>query len=73
MESGIAALQAKYEDCLANKEELDNKFQLCGARLIRADKVRRMGEVKSILRLIFTETVATVRQTPQASSESQIH
>lgn len=45
VESGIAALQAKYEDCLANKEELDNKFQLCGARLIRADKVR-IGEVK---------------------------
>lgn len=39
VESGIAALQAKYEDSLANKEELDNKFQLCGARLIRADKV----------------------------------
>lgn len=49
VESGIAALQSKYEDCLANKEELDNKFQLCGARLIRADKVRRMGEVKVTL------------------------
>lgn len=56
VESGIAALQAKYEDSLANKEELDNKFQLCGARLIRADKVRRMGEVKPSFRLIFAET-----------------
>lgn len=51
VENGIAALQAKYEDCLANKEELDNKFQLCGARLIRADKVRRMGEVKVMLQV----------------------
>lgn len=54
VENGIAALQAKYEDCLANKEELDNKFQLCGARLIRADKVRRNGEVESCFQLCCT-------------------
>ncbi|TMS18883.1 Dynein heavy chain 1, axonemal [Larimichthys crocea] len=39
VESGIAALQATYQDCLAKKDELDNKCQLCEARLIRADKL----------------------------------
>lgn len=39
VESGIAALQAKYQDCLAKKNELDNKYQLCEIRLVRADKV----------------------------------
>lgn len=46
MENGIASLEAKYQECLAKKEELDNKFQLCGARLIRADKVRRTEILK---------------------------
>lgn len=46
VENGIASLEAKYQECLAKKEELDNKFQLCGARLIRADKVRRMEILK---------------------------
>lgn len=40
VEDGIASLQTKYQDCLAKKDELDKKFQLCEARLIRADKVR---------------------------------
>ncbi|KAM9362199.1 LOW QUALITY PROTEIN: dynein axonemal heavy chain 1 [Symphorus nematophorus] len=39
VEGGIATLQAKYQDCLAKKDELDKKFQLCEARLIRADKL----------------------------------
>ncbi|XP_047438259.1 dynein axonemal heavy chain 1 [Mugil cephalus] len=39
VEGGIATLQAKYQDCLAKKEELDNKYQLCEARLVRADKL----------------------------------
>ncbi|XP_054472107.1 dynein axonemal heavy chain 1 [Anoplopoma fimbria] len=39
VEGGIAALQAKYQDCLAKKDELDNKCQLCEARLVRADKL----------------------------------
>ncbi|XP_041639844.1 dynein heavy chain 1, axonemal [Cheilinus undulatus] len=39
VENGIAALQAKYQDCVAKKEELDNNFQLCEARLVRADKL----------------------------------
>lgn len=46
VESGIAALQATYQDCLAKKDELDNKCQLCEARLIRADKVRRNDKIK---------------------------
>lgn len=48
VEAGIATLQAKYQDCLAKKDELDNKYQLCEARLIRADKVRQPGEKISI-------------------------
>ncbi|XP_049589438.1 dynein axonemal heavy chain 1 [Syngnathus scovelli] len=39
VESGIALLQAKYQDCLAKKNELDNKYQLCEIRLVRADKL----------------------------------
>ena len=39
VEEGIATLQAKYEDCVAKKEELENKVDLCKARLGRADKV----------------------------------
>ncbi|XP_029005758.1 dynein axonemal heavy chain 1 [Betta splendens] len=39
VESGIATLQAKYQDCLAKKEELDNKYQLCETRLARAAKL----------------------------------
>ena len=46
VESGIAILQAKYEDCLAKKDELDKKFQLCEARLIRADKVRGRDNIR---------------------------
>lgn len=40
VEEGIATLQAKYHDCLAKRDELDNKCQLCENRLVRADKVR---------------------------------
>lgn len=40
VEEGIAALQAKYTDCLAKRDELDAKCQLCEGRLVRADKVR---------------------------------
>ncbi|KAG7240353.1 hypothetical protein INR49_026924, partial [Caranx melampygus] len=39
VEGGIATLQAKYRDCLAKKDELDHKYQLCEARLVRADKL----------------------------------
>uniref|UniRef100_A0A8C3UWY6 Dynein axonemal heavy chain 1 n=1 Tax=Catharus ustulatus TaxID=91951 RepID=A0A8C3UWY6_CATUS len=37
VEDGIAALQAKYEACKANKEELERKCQQCIERLARAD------------------------------------
>ena len=40
VEEGIATLQAKYEDCVRKKEELENKCAECEARLVRADKVR---------------------------------
>ena len=39
VEEGIATLQAKYEDCVRKKEELENKCAECEARLVRADKV----------------------------------
>ena len=39
VEEGIAALQAKYEECVAKKEELKDKCDLCAARLTRAEKV----------------------------------
>ena len=35
----IASLQAKYEECVAKKEELEFKTELCTARLTRAEKV----------------------------------
>lgn len=46
VEGGIATLQAKYQDCVAKKNELDNKYQLCEARLVRADKVRRKDKIR---------------------------
>ncbi|XP_068576471.1 dynein axonemal heavy chain 1 [Cebidichthys violaceus] len=39
LEGGIATLQAKYQGSVAKKDELDNKYQLCEARLVRADKL----------------------------------
>jgi dynein heavy chain len=39
VEEGIATLQAKYDDCVNKKEELERKCQLCEERLVRADKV----------------------------------
>lgn len=39
VEEGLAALQSKYEECIAKKEELREKCELCEARLSRAEKV----------------------------------
>ncbi|ESO89348.1 hypothetical protein LOTGIDRAFT_210379 [Lottia gigantea] len=39
VEEGIATLQAKYEDCVRKKEELENKCEQCEARLGRADQL----------------------------------
>ncbi|KAI1890876.1 hypothetical protein AGOR_G00158120 [Albula goreensis] len=39
VEEGIAALETKYRDCLAKRDELDNKCSLCEQRLVRADKL----------------------------------
>ena len=39
VEEGIASLQAKYDECIAKKEELEYKTELCTARLTRAEKV----------------------------------
>ena len=39
VEEGIASLQAKYEECVAKKQELGDKCELCTARLERAEKV----------------------------------
>ncbi|XP_036957739.1 dynein heavy chain 1, axonemal isoform X2 [Acanthopagrus latus] len=43
MESGRATLQAKFHECVAKKEELDKKYQLCEARLIQTEKL--IGEL----------------------------
>ena len=39
VEQGIATLQAKYEDTMRKKDELQFKTNECEARLVRADKV----------------------------------
>ncbi|EMP33877.1 Dynein heavy chain 1, axonemal [Chelonia mydas] len=39
VEDGIATLQAKYRNCIAKKEELEMKCELCEQRLGRADKL----------------------------------
>ncbi|XP_050390512.1 dynein axonemal heavy chain 1 [Patella vulgata] len=39
VEEGIATLQAKYEDCVRKKEELENKCEQCEGRLGRADQL----------------------------------
>ena len=39
VEEGLASLQSKYEECLAKKDELREKCELCEARLLRAEKV----------------------------------
>uniref|UniRef100_A0A8C9T0G9 Dynein axonemal heavy chain 1 n=1 Tax=Scleropages formosus TaxID=113540 RepID=A0A8C9T0G9_SCLFO len=39
VEEGIATLEAKYRDCLAKRDELENKCTLCEQRLVRADKL----------------------------------
>uniref|UniRef100_A0A803WD55 Dynein axonemal heavy chain 1 n=1 Tax=Ficedula albicollis TaxID=59894 RepID=A0A803WD55_FICAL len=57
VEDGIATLQAKYEACKANKEELERKCEQCIERLARADvlinsladeKVRWQDTVESL-------------------------
>jgi dynein heavy chain len=40
VEQGVATLQAKYNECVRKKLELETKTKECEARLIRADKVR---------------------------------
>ncbi|KAL0978572.1 hypothetical protein UPYG_G00172390 [Umbra pygmaea] len=39
VEQGIAMLQAKYQECLSKRDELDAKCQLSENRLINADKL----------------------------------
>lgn len=39
VEEGLTALQSKYDECVAKKEELKEKCELCEARLLRAEKV----------------------------------
>lgn len=52
VEEGIATLQAKYDDCVQKKDELDNKCKECEARLNRADKVRDLKQI-AVLKVIF--------------------
>ena len=39
VEEGIASLQAKYNECISKKEDLEFKTNQCTARLERAEKV----------------------------------
>ncbi|XP_035980517.1 dynein heavy chain 1, axonemal isoform X4 [Fundulus heteroclitus] len=39
LEESNHSLQAKYQECLAKKEDLDNKYQLTEAQLVRAKKL----------------------------------
>ena len=39
VETGLLTLQAKYNDCVKKKQELETKTKECEARLVRADKV----------------------------------
>ena len=39
VEEGIASLQAKYDECISKKEDLEFKTNQCTARLGRAEKV----------------------------------
>ncbi|XP_070580015.1 dynein axonemal heavy chain 1-like isoform X2 [Ptychodera flava] len=39
VEDGIATLQAKYEDCVSKKQELERNVEECEQRLVRADKL----------------------------------
>jgi dynein heavy chain len=39
VEEGIATLQQKYEECMAKKQDLAEKCELCSARLGRAEKL----------------------------------
>lgn len=49
VEEGLAALQSKYEECIAKKEELREKCELCEARLLRAEKVRNSHSRNELL------------------------
>ena len=42
VEEGLTSLQAKYDECVAKKEELKEKCELCEARLTRAEKVSQV-------------------------------
>ena len=50
VEEGIASLQAKYDECVAKKEDLEFKTNQCTARLGRAEKV--MNTLISLLEFI---------------------
>ena len=49
VEEGIASLQAKYEECVAKKQELGDKCDLCTARLERAEKVQYSYVYKDVI------------------------
>jgi len=49
VESGVLALQAKYNDCVRKKQELETKTKECEARLVRADKVRLSLSVLTVI------------------------
>jgi dynein heavy chain len=49
VEQGVAMLQAKYNECVAKKQELEIRTKECEARLVRADKVYHPSDGDVIL------------------------
>lgn len=56
VEEGIASLQAKYEECIAKKDELEFKTNQCTERLVRAEKVSSSMHFNNLVRLTLQET-----------------
>ncbi|NWX92741.1 DYH1 protein, partial [Nothoprocta pentlandii] len=54
VEDGIAMLQAKYNSCVAKKEELEMKCEQCEQRLGYADKVGDRAKFSSLTRDVLT-------------------
>jgi dynein heavy chain len=53
VEEGIATLQAKYEDCVRKKDELEQKCAECEGRLVRADKVRNITKLNNNCSVLY--------------------
>lgn len=54
VEEGLATLQAKYDESVRKKNDLEQNCRVCEARLVRADKVRNiLSNYSSAFKLII--------------------